>query len=99
MFPLKEKTIGDNVKEKIRSEAYKGGLMSNSGLSQAVPKGGMEPPTDETHLVSTCRRVPINWVSGRTLRTSTEPVVATLNVPLNSYWKAKLAGWGLCTPF
>ena len=50
--------------------------MLNSDLSLVVPQGGRKPPTDNTRVVSTSRLVPTNWVSGRTLQTSIESVVA-----------------------
>ena len=52
---------------KIRSGAPKGGLMLNSNLSLAATQGGRKPYTYKTCVVSTRRRVPANWVSGRTL--------------------------------
>ena len=55
--------------------------MLNSDLSPAAPQGGRLPPTDKTRVVSTRRRVPINWVSGRTLQPSIESVVANSFVP------------------
>ena len=45
----------------------KGDLMLNSDLSPAAPQGGRLPPTNKTRVVSTRRRVPTNWVSGRTI--------------------------------
>ena len=50
-------------------------------LSPAAPHGGRLPPTDKTCVVSTRRRVPSNWVSGRTLQPSIESVVANSFVP------------------
>ena len=55
--------------------------MSSSGHSLASPAGGNKSPTDETHMVSTRRRVLANWISGRTLQPSTEPVVINFSVP------------------
>ena len=55
--------------------------MLNSDLSLAAPQGGREPPTDKSRMVSTRRRVPTNWVSGRTLQSSIESVVANSFVP------------------
>ena len=55
--------------------------MLNSDLSPAAPQGRMEPPTDKTHVVSMRRRVPINWVSGRTLQPSIESDVENSFVP------------------
>ena len=42
---------------------------------------GKVTPTDKTRVVSTRRRVPTNWVSGRTLQPSIESVVANSFVP------------------
>ena len=55
--------------------------MLNSDLSPAASHGEREPPTDKTCVVSTRRRVPTNWVSGRTLQPSIESVVANSFVP------------------
>ena len=55
--------------------------MLNSDLSPAAPQGGRLPPTDKTRVVSTRRRVPTNWVSGRKLQPSIESVVANSFVP------------------
>ena len=49
------------------SETPIGGLISNSGLSPTAPIGVKKHPTDKTCVVFMCRRVPTNWVSGRTL--------------------------------
>ena len=72
--PRREKTL-------IRSGTPKGGLMLNSDLSPAAPQGGRKPPTYKTRVVSTRRRAPTNWVSGRTLQPSIESVVANSFVP------------------
>ena len=55
--------------------------MLNSDLSPAAPRGGREHLTDETRVVSTRRRVPTNWVSGRTLQPSIDSVVVNSFVP------------------
>ena len=55
--------------------------MSNSDLTPEAPQGGMDRQTDKTRVVPTRRRVPINWVSGRTLQPSIESVVANSFVP------------------
>ena len=55
--------------------------MLNSDLSPAAPQGGMETLTDKSCVVSSRRRVPTNWVSGRTLQPSIESVVANSFVP------------------
>ena len=57
--------------------------MLNSDLSPAAHQGGREPPTAKTRVVSTCRRVPTNWVSDRTMQPSIESVVADTLVPLD----------------
>ena len=80
-----ESTCGKDFRRrprrKIRFGAPKGGLMLNSDLSQAAPQGGWEPPIDKTRVVSTRRRVPTNWVSGRKLQLSIESVAANSFVP------------------
>ena len=59
--------------------------MSNSGLFPAAPIGGRKPSIHKTCVVSTCRRIAINWVSGRLLQPSNEPVVANVSVPSDFY--------------
>ena len=66
--------------------------MSNSGLSPAAPMGRMEPPTDNTRVVSTCRRVLTNWLSGRTLQPSTEPAVVNFSVPSDFLLEGQVSG-------
>ena len=72
--------------------------MSNSDLSPAAPQGGREPPTDETCVVSTCMRVPANWVSGMTLQPSIESVIANSFVPSNFLVDGQLSGLGTVHP-
>ena len=62
--------------------------MLNSDLSPAAPQGGMEPPTDNAHVVSTHSRAPKNCVSRRTLQTSIELIVAKLFCAIGI-----LSGW------
>ena len=66
--------------------------MSNSDLSPAAPIGGGEPPTDKTRVVSMRRRVPTNWVSGRTLQPSIESVIANSFVPLDFLVDGQVSG-------
>ena len=68
--------------------------MLNSGLSPAAPQGGREPPTDKIRVVSTRRRVPTNWVFGRTLQPSIESVVAIFFCAIGfpSGWSSLWAG-------
>ena len=66
--------------------------MSSSGISQAAPMGGMEPPMDETCVVSTCRRVLTNCVSGRMLQPSIVLVIADSSVPLDFVVEVSGAG-------
>ena len=73
--------------------------MSNTGISPAAPKGGMESPTDKPHVMSTRRRIPTNWISSRTLQPSIESVVDNFRRHRISWWKAKLVGRRLSTPF
>ena len=63
------------------SGASKGGLMSNSGLSPSAPILGSKPHTYKICVVSMCRHIPTNWVSGRTLQPSNELVIANFSVP------------------
>ena len=83
---------------KIRSGAPKGGLMLNSDLSPAAPQGGRKPPTCKTRVVSTRRRVPTNWVSGRTLQPSIASVVASSFVPSDFLVDGQVSGLGNVHP-
>ena len=80
------------------SGAPKGGLMLNSDLSPTAPQRGWDPPTDETRVVPTRRRVPTNWVSGRTLQLSIESVVANTCVPSNFLVDGQVSGLGTVHP-
>ena len=73
--------------------------MLNSDLSPAAPQGGRLPPTDKTRVVSTRRRVPTNWVSGRTLQPSIESVVANSFVPSDFLVDGQVSGLGTVHPF
>ena len=68
--------------------------MLNSDLSPTAPQGGRLPPTDKTRVVSTRRRVPTNWVSGRTLQPSIESVVANSFVPPDFLVDGQVSGLG-----
>ena len=72
--------------------------MLNSDLSPAAPQRGRLPPTDKTHVVSTRRRVPTNWVSGRTLQPSIESVVANSFVPSDFLVDGQVSGLGTVHP-
>ena len=72
--------------------------MLNSDLSPAAPQGGRLPPTDKTRVVSTRRRVPTNWVSGRTLQPSIESVVANSFVPSDFLVDGQVSGLGTVHP-
>ena len=72
--------------------------MLNSDLSPADPQGVMEPPIDKTRVVSTRRRVPTNWISGRTLQPSIEPVVANAFVPSDFLVDGQVSGLGTVHP-
>ena len=72
--------------------------MINSDLSPAAPQGGRLPPTDKTRAVSTRRRVPTNWVSGRTLQPSIESVVANSFVPSDFLVDGQVSGLGIVHP-
>ena len=72
--------------------------MLNSDLSPAAPQGGRKPPTDKTRVVSTRRRVPTNWVSGRTLQPSIESVVANSFVQSDFLVDGKVSGLGNVHP-
>ena len=66
--------------------------MQNSDLFPAAPQGGREPPTSKTRVVSTRRRVPTNWVSGRTFQSSIESVVASSFVPSDFLVDGQISG-------
>ena len=72
--------------------------MLSSDLSLAAPQKGRKPPTDKTRVVSTRRRVPTNWVSGRTLRPSIESVVANSFVPSDFLVDGQVSGLGTVHP-
>ena len=72
--------------------------MLNSDLSPAAPQGGRLPPTDKTRVMSTRRRIPTNWVSGRTLQPSIESVVANSFVPSNFLVDGQVNGLGTVHP-
>ena len=72
--------------------------MLNSDLSPAAPQGGREPPTDKTRVVPTHRRVPTNWVSGRTLQPSIELVFANSFVPSDFLVDGQVSGLGTVHP-
>ena len=78
--------------------APNGDLMSNCDLSQAAPIGGRKTPTDVTRVVSTRRRVPTNWVSGRTPQPSTEPAVENVYVPSTFLMEGQVSGLGTVHP-
>ena len=72
--------------------------MLKSELTPAAPQGGRKPPTDKTCAVSTCRRVPTNWVSGRTLQQSIESVITNSFVPSDFLVDAQVSGLGTVHP-
>ena len=72
--------------------------MLSSDLSPAAPQGGREPPADKTRVVSTRRRVPTNWVTGRTLQPSIESVVANSFVPSDFLVDGQVSGLGTVHP-
>ena len=72
--------------------------MLNSDLSPVAPQGGRESPTDKTHVVSTRRRVPTNWVSGWTLHPSIESVIANSFVPSDFLVDGQVSGLGTVHP-
>ena len=72
--------------------------MLNSDLSPAAPQGGMVPPTNKTRVMSMRRRVPTNWVSGRTLQPSIESVVASSFVPSDFLVDVQVSGMGTVHP-
>ena len=67
----------------MKSGAPKGHLMSSSGISPADPLGVREPPADKPRVLSTRRQVLTNWVSGRMLQPTIEPVVTNSSVSLD----------------
>ena len=72
--------------------------MLNSDLSPAALQGGREPLTHRTRVVSARRRVPNNWVSGRTLQPSIETVVANSFVPSDFLVDGQVSGLGTVHP-
>ena len=72
--------------------------MLNSDLSSEAPQVGMEPPTDKTCVVSTCRRVPTSWASGRTLQPYIESVIANSLVPSDFLVDGQVSGLGTVHP-
>ena len=72
--------------------------MTNSGLSPAAAIGGMKPPTNKTRVVFTCRQVMTNLVSGRTLQSSTELVVANISAPSDFLVEGQVSGLGIVHP-
>ena len=69
-----------------------------SDLSPAAPQWGSDPARDKTRVVSTRRRVPTNWVSGRTLQPSIESVVANSFVPSDFLVDGQVSGLGTVHP-
>ena len=72
--------------------------MLNFDLSPAAPHGGREPLMEKIRVVSTRRRVPTNWVSGRTLQPSIESVVANSFVPSDFLVDGQVSGLGTVHP-
>ena len=95
-------TCGKDVRRlsrgKIKSGAPKVGLMLNSDLSPAASQGGRELLTEKIRVVTTRRRVPTNWVSGRTLQPSIESVVANTFVPSDFLVDGQVSGLGTVHP-
>ena len=73
--------------------------MLNFDHSPAAPQGGMESSTDKTSVAFTRRRVPTNWVSGRTNQPSTKSVVTNSFVPLDFLVDGQVSGLGNVHPF
>ena len=72
--------------------------MLNSDLSPAAPKGGREPPRNKSRVMSTRRRFPTNWVSGRTFQPFIESVVASSFVPSDFLVDGQDSGLGTVHP-
>ena len=72
--------------------------MLSYDLSPAASQGVREPPTDKARVVSTHRPVPTNWVSGRTLQTFIESVVAKTFVPSDFLVDDQVSGLGTVHP-
>ena len=51
-------------------------------------------PTDKTSVVSTRRRVPTNWFSGRTLQPSIESIIVNSFVPSDFLVDGQVSGLG-----
>ena len=62
-----------------------------------LSKGGWNP-TDKPCVVSTHRRVPTNWVSGRKLQPYNESVVASTFVPSDFLVDGQVSGLGTVQP-
>ena len=72
--------------------------MLKSDLSPANQQGERLPPTDKTRVMSTRRRVPTNWLTGRTLQPSIESVVAKSFVPSDFLVDGQVSGLGTVHP-
>ena len=72
--------------------------MLNSDLSPAAPMGEGNPSQKKTCVMSTRRRVPKNWLSGRTLQPSIESVVANSFVPSDFLVDGQVSGLGTVHP-
>ena len=59
---------------------------------------GKGTPTNNARVASTRRRVPTNWVSGRTLQPSIESVVANSFVPSDFLVDGEVSGLGTVHP-
>ena len=69
-----------------------------SDLSPAAPQGGRESPTYIARVVYTRRRVPTNWVSGRTLQPSIQSVDENSFVPSIFLVDGQVSGLGTVHP-
>ena len=68
--------------------------MLNSDLHPAAPQWGRVPHTNKARVVSTRRRIPTSWVTGRTLQLSIESVVANSSVPSDFLVDGQISGLG-----
>ena len=72
--------------------------MFSSDLSLAAHQGGWELPTYKICVVSTCRRVQTNRVSGRTLQPYIVSVIANSFVPSDFLVDGQVSGLGTVHP-
>ena len=98
MYPLVEKTSGENIEEKSEVEPLKAVDVNLWHLSGSSPRG-KGTSIYKTCVVSTCSRVSTNWFSGRKLQPSIESVVANSFVSSDFLVDGQVSGLGTVHPF